>query len=117
MTSPLTSAVCARTGPFDESKLATVISRSEQSLQRSINYMRAPDSLRGDYKFWSKITRLPPMAHMAIAAELEVLGVPNHCAEGEADSPTAELAQRRNGFVLSNGVCFPFTSFSAHSRG
>ncbi|GAA5964779.1 hypothetical protein JCM8115_005732 [Rhodotorula mucilaginosa] len=89
-------------GPFDESKLATVISRSEQSLQRSINYMRAPDSLRGDYKFWSKITRLPPMAHMAIAAELEVLGVPNHCAEGEADSPTAELAQRRNGFVLSN---------------
>ncbi|GAA5991787.1 hypothetical protein JCM10908_001142 [Rhodotorula pacifica] len=89
-------------GPFDSSKLATVISRSEQSLQRSINYMRAPDSLRGDCKFWSKITRLPPMAHMAIAAELEALGVPNHCAEGEADSPTAELAQRRNGFVLSN---------------
>ncbi|GAA5869106.1 hypothetical protein JCM3774_003952 [Rhodotorula dairenensis] len=89
-------------GPFDGSKLATVISRSEQSLQRSISYMRAPDSLRGDYKFWSKVSRLPPMAHMAIAAELAALGVPNHCAEGEADSPTAELAQRRNGFVLSN---------------
>lgn len=66
--------------------------------------MRAPDTLRGDYKFWSKVARLPPMAHMAIAAELEALGVPNHCAEGEADSPTAELAQRRNGFVVSNGA-------------
>lgn len=95
------------TGPFDSSKLATVISRSEQSLQRSINYMRAPDALRGDYKFWSKIARLPPMAHMAIAAELEALGVPNHNAQGEADSPTAELAQRRNGFVLSNGGVVP----------
>lgn len=103
------------TGPFDSSKLATVVNRSEQSLQRSINYMRAPDSLRGDYKFSNAVSRLPPMAHIAIAAELEALSVPNHCAEGEADSPTAELAERRNGYVLSNDS--DFFIYPARCRG
>ncbi|GAA6009108.1 uncharacterized protein JCM10292_005322 [Rhodotorula paludigena] len=89
-------------GPFDAEKLPTVISRSNQSLQRSIKYMRLPDTLRGQHQHASAATRLPPLAHMAIAAELALLGVPSHCAEEEADSPTAELAQRRNGFVISN---------------
>ncbi|KPV73493.1 uncharacterized protein RHOBADRAFT_54712 [Rhodotorula graminis WP1] len=90
-------------GPFEREKLATVISRSTQSLERSITYMRLPDHLRTHHKYESAATRLPPLAHLCIWSELELLGVVNHCAEGEADSPTAELAQRKNGFVISNG--------------
>ncbi|GAA5910062.1 hypothetical protein JCM8208_000943 [Rhodotorula glutinis] len=89
-------------GPFEREKLATVVSRSTQSLQRSITYMRLPDHLRIQHKYESAATRLPPLAHMCISSELELLGVVSHCAEGEADSPTAELAQRKNGFVISN---------------
>ncbi|BGP42355.1 hypothetical protein JCM10450v2_006449 [Rhodotorula kratochvilovae] len=89
-------------GPFDSAKLPTVVKRSTQSLQRSVTYMRLPDHLRAQHKFASAATRLPPLAHMCISAELERLGVPSHQAEEEADSPTAELAQRRNGFVISN---------------
>lgn len=96
--------LCTQPGPFDTEKLPTVISRSSQSLQRSIKYMRLPDTLRGQHQHASAATRLPPLAHMAISAELALLGVPSHCAEEEADSPTAELAQRRNGFVISNGT-------------
>jgi len=100
---PLTSLV-PTAGPFDREKLPTVISRSTQSLQRSITYMRLPDALRMQHKYESAATRLPPLAHMCISAELELLGVVSHCAEEEADSPTAELAQRRNGYVISNGA-------------
>ncbi|BGP26640.1 asteroid-like protein [Rhodotorula toruloides] len=89
-------------GPFDASKLPTVIHRSTQSLQRSLKWMNLPDYLRADYANAQKATRLPPLTHMSISAELEALGVPSHCAEEEADSPTAELANRKNGFVLSN---------------
>ncbi|GAA5842150.1 hypothetical protein JCM9279_002800 [Rhodotorula babjevae] len=89
-------------GPFEREKLATVVSRSTQSLQRSLTYMRLPDHLRSQHKYESAATRLPPLAHMCISSELELLGVVSHCAEGEADSPTAELAQRKNGFVISN---------------
>ena len=89
-------------GPFEREKLATVVSRSTQSLQRSLTYMRLPDNLRLQHKYESAATRLPPLAHMCISSELELLGVVSHCAEGEADSPTAELAQRKNGFVISN---------------
>lgn len=66
--------------------------------------MRLPDALRMQHKYESAATRLPPLAHMCISAELELLGVVSHCAEEEADSPTAELAQRRNGYVISNGA-------------
>lgn len=66
--------------------------------------MSLPDNLRVEYKYAQQATRLPPLTHMAISAELEALGVPSHCAEEEADSPTAELANRKNGYVLSNGT-------------
>ncbi|GAA6053286.1 hypothetical protein JCM3770_006666 [Rhodotorula araucariae] len=102
-------------GPFDSAKLPTVISRSTQSLQRSVTYMRLPDHLRAQHKFASAATRLPPLAHMCISAELERLAVPCHQADEEADSPTAELAQRRNGFVISNDS--DYFIYPAQSRG
>ncbi|GAA5999967.1 hypothetical protein JCM10207_005994 [Rhodosporidiobolus poonsookiae] len=89
-------------GPFDSNKLPTVIQRSSQSLARSIAYMRAPDQARASYALRQSASRLPPLTHMAVAAELEALGVRCHAAQEEGDSPTAELAQRRNGFVVSN---------------
>ncbi|BGP18738.1 hypothetical protein JCM10213_009217 [Rhodosporidiobolus nylandii] len=89
-------------GPFDSNKLPTVIQRSAQSLARSIAYMRSSDTARADAKLRNSAARLPALTHMAVSAELEALHVPCHCAEEEADSPTAELAQRKNGFVASN---------------
>ncbi|BGP34281.1 hypothetical protein JCM10296v2_006096 [Rhodotorula toruloides] len=102
-------------GPFDASKLPTVIHRSTQSLQRSLKWMSLPDYLRADYSNAQKATRLPPLTHMAISAELEALGVPSHCAEEEADSPTAELGNRKNGFVLSNDS--DYFIYPTHCRG
>jgi len=43
------------------------------------------------------------------------LGVRSHCAEGEGDSPTAELAQQRNGFVVSNDS--DYFIFNSNCRG
>ncbi|GAA5824031.1 hypothetical protein JCM11251_003386 [Rhodosporidiobolus azoricus] len=103
-------------GPFDSNKLPTVISRSSQSLGRWITYMRASDSARGNNAtLRNQASRLPPLTHMAVSAELEALGVPSHCAEEEGDSPTAELAQRRNGFVVSNDS--DYFIYNARCRG
>ncbi|GAA6041331.1 hypothetical protein JCM8097_007666 [Rhodosporidiobolus ruineniae] len=89
-------------GPFDTNKLPTVIQRSQQSLQRSLSYMSASDLQRATPALRNQASRLPPMTHMAVSAELEACGVACYCAEEEADSPTAELAQRLNGYVVSN---------------
>lgn len=50
--------------------------------------------------------RLPPLTFSACVAELRVLGVKFYVAEGEADSPTAELSQRLNGYMASNGASY-----------
>ncbi|GAA5980062.1 hypothetical protein JCM11641_008275 [Rhodosporidiobolus odoratus] len=102
-------------GPFDSAKLPTVISRSSQSLARSIAYMRASDTARATPNLRNSASRLPPLTHMAVSAELEALGVASHCAEEEADSPTAELAQRKNGFMVSNDS--DYFIFNAQCRG
>ncbi|GAA5918683.1 hypothetical protein JCM6882_006215 [Rhodosporidiobolus microsporus] len=103
-------------GPFDSNKLPTVIQRSAQSLGRWINYMRASDAARtNNATLRNQASRLPPLTHMAVSAELEALGVASHCAEEEGDSPTAELAQRRNGFVVSNDS--DYFVYNARCRG
>ncbi|GAA5858979.1 hypothetical protein JCM8547_007187 [Rhodosporidiobolus lusitaniae] len=89
-------------GPFHSDKLPTVIQRSQQSLARSIAYMKASDIQRSTPALRNNASRLPALTHMAVSAELEALGVESHVAEEEADSPTAELAQRKNGYVVSN---------------
>ncbi|GAA5859440.1 hypothetical protein JCM1840_004618 [Sporobolomyces johnsonii] len=102
-------------GPFDAAKLPTVIQRSSQSLARSLTYMRASDQARATPNLRNQAARLPPLTHIAVAAELEALGVTCHCAEEEADSPTAELAERRNGFVVSNDS--DYFIYNARCRG
>ncbi|ORY89130.1 PIN domain-like protein [Leucosporidium creatinivorum] len=83
-------------GPFDSSKLPTVVQRSQQSLKKSLAYMRASDEKRGSQpQLAASAARLPLLSQNACIAELRALGVPMWFAEGEADSPTAELAQRR----------------------
>lgn len=61
--------------------------------------------------------RMPPLALSACVSELEVLGVPMSFAEEEADSPTAELAQRRGGFAVSNGAFSRFYCWSNAADG
>ncbi|GAA6063649.1 hypothetical protein JCM10212_007049 [Sporobolomyces blumeae] len=102
-------------GPFDTSKLRTVINRSEQSLQRTLTYMKSGDGARNQPAIRKAASRLPPFTHQTISAVLEDLGVTSHCAEGEGDSPTAELAQRRNGFVVSNDS--DYFIFNSHCLG
>lgn len=50
-----------------------------------------------------KAARLPPLLPTAVGMELGNLDVKQYFAEGEADSPVAELAQRLNGYCVSNG--------------
>lgn len=91
------------TGPFGASKIPTIIQRASQSLTKAVAYMRAPESARGG-RMGQNAARMPPLALSACVSELEALGVPMHFAEEEADSPTAELAQRRMGLMASNGA-------------
>ncbi|GAA5855767.1 hypothetical protein JCM5353_007225, partial [Sporobolomyces roseus] len=102
-------------GPFDVSKLPTVISRSSQSLQRTITYMKSGDGARMQGPLKKAASRLPPLTHQVVSAVLDELGVSSHCAEGEGDSPTAELAQQRNGFVVSNDS--DYFIFNSDCRG
>lgn len=93
-------------GPFDASKLPTVVQRSSQSLKKSLAYMRASDEKRlSQPQLAASASRLPMLSQNACLAEMRALGVKMWFAEGEADSPTAELAQRRGegALVGSNG--------------
>ncbi|GAA5992441.1 hypothetical protein JCM5350_001591 [Sporobolomyces pararoseus] len=102
-------------GPFDSAKLPTVIDRSSQSLARTITYMKSGDGARLQGPLKKGASRLPPFTHQVVSTVLEELGVKSHVAEGEGDSPTAELAQRRNGFVVSNDS--DYFIFNSQSRG
>ncbi|KAI5481252.1 asteroid-like protein [Pseudohyphozyma bogoriensis] len=102
-------------GPFGASKLCTVLQRSEQNLAKSISYFRASDEQRATPFFQKLARRLPPLSTLAALDELRQLGVASYFAEEEADSPTAELAQRLNGFVVSNDS--DYFIFNASCRG
>jgi len=65
--------------------------------------MNAPDTERATPRMQRMVTKMPTMTQAAVVAELKKLNVPVHFAEGEADAATAELAQRRVGFMLSSG--------------
>ncbi|GAA5967962.1 hypothetical protein JCM3765_005560 [Sporobolomyces pararoseus] len=102
-------------GPFDSAKLPTVIDRSTQSLARTITYMKSGDGARLQGPLKKGASRLPPFTHQVVSAVLEELNVTSHVAEGEGDSPTAELAQRRNGFLVSNDS--DYFIFNSQCRG
>ncbi|GAA5897276.1 uncharacterized protein JCM6883_006639 [Sporobolomyces salmoneus] len=102
-------------GPFDSAKLPTVIGRSSQSLARTITYMKSGDGARLQGPLKKAASRLPPFTHQVMSMVLEEMGVASHCAEGEGDSPTAELAQRRNGYVVSNDS--DYFIFNSQCRG
>lgn len=102
----LTNNLAVLPGPFDSSKLPTVVQRSQQSLKKSLAYMRASDEKRGSQpQLAASAARLPLLSQNACIAELRALRAPMWFAEGEADSPTAELAHRRGegALVGSNG--------------
>jgi hypothetical protein len=77
--------------------------------------MKSGDGARLQGPLKKAASRLPPFTHQVISTVLEELGVASHCAEGEGDSPTAELAQRRNGFVVSNDS--DYFIFNSNCRG
>lgn len=110
-----TSPPLPSSGPFDAAKLPTVIDRSSQSLARTITYMKSGDGARLQAPLRKAASRLPPFTHQVVSTVLEELNVASHCAEGEGDSPTAELAQRRNGFVVSNDS--DYFIFNSQCRG
>lgn len=90
-------------GTFGSSKLETVQSRTEQSIKSAIEYMRSNDSLRSTPSMIRKAFKLPPLILNACISTLRILEVEMYFAEEEADGPTVELAQRLNGFAVSNG--------------
>jgi len=65
--------------------------------------MKAPDAERATPRMQRMVTKMPTMTQATVVAELRKLKVPVHFAEGEADAATAELAQRRRGYMLSSG--------------
>lgn len=90
-------------GPSEHTKLDTVLDRSQNTLNRCVQYMKAPDVERATPRMQRMVTKMPTMTQATVVAELKKLKVPVHFAEGEADAATAELAQRRRGFMLSSG--------------
>ncbi|GAA6016267.1 hypothetical protein JCM11491_006797 [Sporobolomyces phaffii] len=102
-------------GPFEAAKLPTVIGRSSQSLARTITYMKSGDGARRQGPLKKAASRLPPFTHQVVSVVLEEMRVASHCAEGEGDSPTAELAQRRYGYVVSNDS--DYLVFNSRCRG
>lgn len=90
-------------GPCDASKLPTRQKRTEQAIENGVAYMNAPDWQRDTAEFAGKTKRLPPLSLDSILDKLGELDVDYYMAEGEADSRTAELAERLGGFVVSSG--------------
>lgn len=92
-----------------------MIDRSSQSLARTVTYMKSGDGARMQGPLKKAASRLPPLTHQVVSAVLLELNVASHCAEGEGDSPTAELAQRLNGLVVSNDS--DYFIFNSQCRG
>lgn len=70
-------------GPFEASKLATVLQRSQQRLDRSIAYFRRPDEERSKHWVQRKAERLPVLLLSSVISELKSLRVVTHFAEAE----------------------------------
>ncbi|KAK4047210.1 hypothetical protein OIO90_006273 [Microbotryomycetes sp. JL221] len=103
-------------GPSGSQKHDTVRRRAQQSLDRNIRYMmQLSDEERQLVSEIGKASKLPLLTQGSCVATLKNLGVAVHFAEGEADSPTAELAHRRTGFVASNDS--DYFIFPATCRG
>ncbi|SCV71547.1 BQ2448_3135 [Microbotryum intermedium] len=88
-------------GPYGSNKTETILSRGRQAIRSSHEFMRSSDDKRAQVHVISKAARLPLLARSACTYELHRLNVSMHSAQAEADSPTAELAQRRNGYAVS----------------
>ncbi|KAK4704783.1 hypothetical protein P7C70_g1425, partial [Phenoliferia sp. Uapishka_3] len=90
-------------GPYEESKLATALHRSQQRLERSITYFRSSEYERGKYWVQRKAERLPILLLSAVLSELRILGTVTHFAEFE-DSDYFIFSACGKGYV-------PLTSF------
>ncbi|KAK4050874.1 hypothetical protein OIV83_003296 [Microbotryomycetes sp. JL201] len=103
-------------GPAGSEKQGTVLMRSQQSLDRVIRYMNNLNDAQLQLPWEiSKASKLPLLSQTALLATLMALNVPFHFAKGEADSPTAYLAEERQGFILSNDS--DYFIFDARHRG
>ncbi|SGY61970.1 BQ5605_C007g04632 [Microbotryum silenes-dioicae] len=88
-------------GPYGTSKTETILRRGRQAIRTSHDFMRSSDDQRAHLHVISRAARLPLLARSACTYELHQLHVKMHSAQAEADSPTAELAQRSNGYAVS----------------
>ncbi len=78
--------------------------------------MAASDADRMSPRLARLVSKLPKMCQAAMIHALHDLAVPVHFAEGEADAATAELAQRKKGYMASEGE-FELGSFAERSGG
>ena len=85
------------------SKAQTELDRAEESLRRGIENMTLADPTTEDAPAAAKAHKTPLFTRDALQHLLRELECEQHYAEGEADSPTAELAQQLGGYVVSNG--------------
>jgi hypothetical protein len=100
----LTSSILSNPGPSAGSKLDTILARSQATLNRCVQYMGGTDAYRARPEVALLPAKLPKLTQAVILEELiKHLDVPVHFAEGEADAVTAELAQQRRGYVVSQG--------------
>ncbi|KDE09462.1 hypothetical protein MVLG_00364 [Microbotryum lychnidis-dioicae p1A1 Lamole] len=102
-------------GAHSVSKLSTIKERTEQKIAAVREFMSFNDDLRGQADLISNATGSPLLTRSTFIYVLNEMKVKIHFASGEADSPTAEMAQRRNGYAVSNDS--DFFIFPAECRG
>lgn len=95
------------TGPWGESKFDTVISRTQEAINKIVRFSHLSDPSHNDCR---DATRLPPLAWIACVDAMREMDVVLVYAEEEADWVTADLAQKLNGFCTSNGTPRPLCS-------
>lgn len=80
-----------------------------------VEYMK---STNPSLSLLKKASKLPPMSRSACITALRSLSVSIYFCEEEGDAPVCELAQRLNGYMVSNGrfisFLFAFVSLFAN---
>ncbi|SCV71545.1 BQ2448_3133 [Microbotryum intermedium] len=102
-------------GAHSVSKLPTIKERTEQKIAAVREFMSSDACVRAQADKISDATGSPLLARSTFVYVLNEMNVKMHFASGEADSPTAELAQRRNAYAVSSDS--DFFVFPAEYRG
>lgn len=91
-------------------KLATVTARTQASIRSQISYMRAGPTLRTNRSFRAEVATLPLGSLKTVQYVLESQSIEQIYAAGEADPVIAELAIKRNAWIVSQDSDFLITN-------